>query len=178
MRKKCTAFAILVFMMLSLFSQAALAAAEVKLQVYFAPQIMNDQTGEIAVNINLRNFKVAVPSYMGAVCGLSFKFNYDTEKFDIKKNDDGSVYLSADENGLIKNVSDAEVKEDNGSVSFSFLDSTLKDNLIEGDGTILSFVLISSCGTRLIHIRYVLFPDLSGRRHIGCLTIRCQEFII
>ena len=54
MRKKCTAFAILIFMMLSLFSQAALAAAEVKLQVYFAPQIMNDQTGEIAVNINLR----------------------------------------------------------------------------------------------------------------------------
>lgn len=177
MRKKCTAFAILVFMMLSLFSQAALAAAEVKLQVYFAPQIMNDQTGEIAVNINLRNFKVAVPSYMGAVCGLSFKFNYDTEKFDIKKNDDGSVYLSADEDGLIKNVSDAEVKEDNGSVSFSFLDSTLKDNLIEGDGTILSFVLISK-NIKQLWNSFDTYPIRFVPGSVGAAAYRLSDYTV
>lgn len=149
MRKKTTALAILIFMLLSLFSQTALAAAEVKLQIYPAPQIMNDQTGEIKVNINLRNLKVAVPSYMGAVCGLSFKLTYDTENFDIKRNADQSVYLAAEEGDLIQNIGDAEVKEADGEIRFSFLDSTLKEDLIEEDGTLLSFVLISKNAKQL-----------------------------
>ncbi len=143
MKKRLKAYAIFIFMIILLLSQTVSAAADIKLQLYFAPQIMNDQTGEVVVNINIRNFKAAVPSYMGSLCGISFKFGYDTENFDIKKDDNGGVYLYTDEKSLIKNTNDIEIKEDSGEVNVSFLDSTLKDNLIENNGSLFGFVLIS-----------------------------------
>lgn len=116
------------------------AADNVKLQVYLEAEIMDESTGEIPINVCMRNFEVAIPDYMGDICGLSFKFTYDADNFKIKQND-GKAELYG---GIVENIADVEFEEDNGVVSVIFLDSTLMDNLAGRDGTLFGFTLVSA----------------------------------
>lgn len=143
MRKRLTACLVLAVMLVSVFATAVFADNKVNLQIYFAPQIMNDQTGEIIVDVNIRNFKTAVSKNVGDICGFSFKFDYDTENFDLKTNDDGSVSILGDDKAMVKNLADVEAKAEGSRVSIAYLDSSLKDNMISGDGTAFSFTLVS-----------------------------------
>lgn len=113
-----------------------------KLQLYFSPGIMNDTNGEIKVDVNMRNFDVAVSKSLGKVCAVIFSFEYDKQQFDILT-DEGLPKIILDNNTLVKNKDDIESKFDDNFITFTFMDSTLKDNLIDKDGTLFSFVLIS-----------------------------------
>lgn len=118
--------------------------SEFKVQVYFAPHIMNDVTGEIIVDVNLRNFDVSVPDYYGDMCAVTFGFEYATDKLDIKTNEDGSIQTIVDDTTLIKNKNDIEIKNSvDGRVMVSFMDSTLESNLINKDGTLFRFTLVA-----------------------------------
>lgn len=135
---------------LTIVATAAASDYTPGLQFYFSAGVMNDTTGEIKVDAKIRNFDTAVPKSMGRICAVSFGFEFDTDKFEIQKDADG-VFLDTilDENSLIKKASDIEKKitEDEGrnktSVTVSFMDSTLKDNLIDKDGSLFAFVLKS-----------------------------------
>lgn len=117
-------------------------AEQPKLQLYFSPGIMNDTNGEIKVDVNMRNFDVAVSKSLGKVCAVTFSFEYDKQQFDILT-DEGLPKIILDNNTLVKNKDDIESKFDDNFITFTFMDSTLKDNLIDKDGTLFSFVLIS-----------------------------------
>lgn len=103
---------------------------------------MNDTNGEIKVDVNMRNFDVAVSKSLGKVCAVTFSFEYDKQQFDILT-DEGLPKIILDNNTLVKNKDDIESKFDDNFITFTFMDSTLKDNLIDKDGTLFSFVLIS-----------------------------------
>lgn len=115
-----------------------------KLQLYFAPQIMNDQTGEITVDADIRNFGIAVSKAYGEICAVTFSFEYDREHFDLKTEDD-KPKIVLDDDAMVKKSSDIESKinPDTGTVTITFMDSTLMDNLISEDGKLFSFVLVS-----------------------------------
>ena len=103
---------------------------------------MNDTNGEIKVDVNMRNFDVAVSKSLGKVCAVTFSFEYDIQQFNILT-DEGLPKIILDNNTLVKNKDDIESKFDDNFITFTFMDSTLKDNLIDKDGTLFSFVLIS-----------------------------------
>lgn len=139
---KIISFIITVTVLLSCVSVSA--ANNIKLQLFFAPQILNDTTGELVVDVNLKNFNSAVHKSYGDICALTFMFEYNSEQFDIKLTEDGSIETTVDDKTLIKSVRDieAEVTSD-GSVSYTFMDSTLESNLISNDGTLFRFTLVA-----------------------------------
>lgn len=144
MKKRITGLALLAVITVITFA-SVYAANDVKLQVYLEPEIMDESTGEIPVNVCMRNFEVAIPDYMGDICGLSFKFTYDADNFKIKKSD-GKAELYG---GIIENVADVEFEEENGTVSVMFLDSTLMDNLADRDGALFGFTMVSASPKKL-----------------------------
>lgn len=117
-------------------------AEQPKLQLYFSPGIMNDTNGEIKVDVNMRNFDVAVSKSLGKVCAVTFSFEYDIQQFNIMT-EDNLPKVILDDKSLVKNKADIESKIEDNSITFTYMDSTLKDNLIDKDGTLFSFVLIS-----------------------------------
>lgn len=141
MKKRLTAYAIFIFMIITLFSEAAFASAA-KLQIYFAPQIMNDQTGELVVDVDIRNYDIAVSKSLGAICAVTFSFEYDKNKFDIKTKD-GAPVIMVGNDSLVKSADDVEtsIDTDRGRISVTFIDSTLKESLITKDGRLFSFVM-------------------------------------
>lgn len=124
-----------------LLSVSVTATTDNKLQFYFSPHIMDYDTGEIIVDLKIRNYDVSVPDYLGATCGFNFSFEFDEDEFEIKKNDNG--IFETDEDTIINKASDIEVKFDDGIVSVVFLDSTLEENLIDRDGVLCRFTLVS-----------------------------------
>ena len=135
--------AVLTALLICASSKYAFAAPGVKLQLYFAPHIMNDITGEITVDVNVRNFDAAVPDYLGTMCGVTFSFEYDAEQFDIKNDKNGVPEVIVDENTMVASAADIESKSNTNRVTFTFMDSTLMNNLIDSDGTLFKFTLIS-----------------------------------
>lgn len=113
-----------------------------KLQLYFSPGIMNDTNGEIQVDVNLRNFDISVSKSLGKVCAVTFSFEYDKQHFNILTEED-QPKIVLDDTSLVKSKADIETKTDDNTVTFTFMDSTLKDNLIDRDGTLFSFTLVS-----------------------------------
>ena len=118
-------------------------AEQPKLQLYFSPGIMNDTNGEIKVDVNMRNFDVAVSKSLGKVCAVTFSFEYDKQQFNIMTEDNLPKVILNDKS-LIKNKADIESKIEDNSITFTYMDSTLKDNLIDKDGTLFSFMLVST----------------------------------
>lgn len=116
---------------------------EHNLKFYFSPQVMNEETGEITVDLRMKNFALAVPSMLGEICGLTMAFEYDGEHFDIVCDENGNAVFSVFDDTLIKKNTDIEVKTEGEEVSFLFLDSTLKENLINKDGVLCRFTLKS-----------------------------------
>lgn len=118
-------------------------AEQPKLQLYFSPGIMNDTNGEIKVDVNMRNFDVAVSKSLGKVCAVTFSFEYDKQQFNIMT-EDNLPKVILDDKSLVKNKADLESKIEDNSITFTYMDSTLKDNLIDKDGTLFSFMLVST----------------------------------
>lgn len=118
-------------------------AEQPKLQLYFSPGIMNDTNGEIKVDVNMRNFDVAVSKSLGKVCAVTFSFEYDIQQFNIMT-EDNLPKVILDDKSLVKNKADIESKIEDNSITFTYMDSTLKDNLIDKDGTLFSFMLVST----------------------------------
>ena len=88
-------------------------AEQPKLQLYFSPGIMNDTNGEIKVDVNMRNFDVAVSKSLGKVCAVTFSFEYDKQQFNIMT-EDNLPKVILDDKSLVKNKADIESKiEDN-----------------------------------------------------------------
>lgn len=122
---------------------SAHAVSDEKLQIYFSPHIMNDVTGEIVVDVNLRNKNIAVPESFGEISGLIFGFEYDQRQFKVKRDSSGNIEFITDDKCLISNKSTFKVVENGGTIVFDFTDSTFSDNLIQNDGKLCSFTLIS-----------------------------------
>lgn len=118
-------------------------AEQPKLQLYFSPGIMNDTNGEIKVDVNMRNFDVAVSKSLGKVCAVTFSFEYDKQQFNIMT-EDNLPKVILDDKSLVKNKADIESKIEDNLITFTYMDSTLKDNLIDKDGTLFSFMLVST----------------------------------
>lgn len=118
-------------------------AEQPKLQLYFSPGIMNDTNGEIKVDVNMRNFDVAVSKSLGKVCAVTFSFEYDIQQFNIMT-EDNLPKVILDDKSLVKNKADIESKIEDNSITFTYMDSTLKDNLIDKDGTLFSFMFVST----------------------------------
>lgn len=130
-----------------IFSSTAFAKhQEYKLQLYFRPSVMNDVTGEIVTDINLKNVDLAVPKEKGNICGFEFEYEYDDDIFDILTDDNGNVVITTDENTLIKNSSEISAVAVDGKVHISCTDN---DNLIKYDGTICRFTLIAKNVSKL-----------------------------
>ena len=104
---------------------------------------MNDTNGEIKVDVNMRNFDVAVSKSLGKVCAVTFSFEYDIQQFNIMT-EDNLPKVILDDKSLVKNKADIESKIEDNSITFTYMDSTLKDNLIDKDGTLFSFMLVST----------------------------------
>lgn len=136
-------FSLLLVVFICVFSTAVFAEKTENIQIYFSPHVMNDTTGEIVVDVNIRNINVAVPGYLGDICSLIFSFEYDTDNFTLLCDDNGVPIFKTDENTLISMDSNIEAKADGNKISFNFTDSTLQDDLIEKDGTLCRFTLFS-----------------------------------
>lgn len=150
LRKSMTAaIAFMMAFSLTAVMQVNADSAQSTLQMYFSPQIMDVDTGEIVVDVNIRNVDAAIPNSLGEICGITAAWRYDAERFDIKAAEDGTLPVIIDDNTLIKSMSDVTMTRDDDRVSLVFLDSTLKDNLIDRDGTICRFVLVSKDPIRL-----------------------------
>lgn len=139
--KKLIPILLIILLILQITPSFAAEYEEPKVQLYFAPHIMNDITGEIVVDINLRNTSAALPAYLGEICALTFSFDYDEYNFNIGIKDADLVDFEVGGDKLIQKASDVETSFANGIVSFTFMDSTLADNLIGTDGTLASFKL-------------------------------------
>lgn len=135
---------VVIILAITLSSFTVFAQNDYRMQVYFAPSVMNDVTGDINVDMMLRNFG-AMPSHYGEICGMNIEFEYNSENFDIKTKEDGTLDIKSSDEYLIKTLSDVETKVDKekGRVSVTFLDSTLSKNLIGGDGKLFAFTLVS-----------------------------------
>ena len=53
-------------------SAITVIGVEPKLQLYFSPHVMNDITGEITVDANIRNINVALAKHLGSICAVTF----------------------------------------------------------------------------------------------------------
>lgn len=149
-----------------------------KLQLYFAPQIMNDQTGEITVDADIRNFDIAVSKAYGEICAVTFSFEYDREHFDLKTEDD-KPKIVLDDDAMVKNQSDIESKinPDTGTVTITFMDSTLMDNLISEDGKLFSFVLVSKEPKKLWN-SFDEYPIRFVPGTIGVVAYRISDYTV
>lgn len=136
-------FSLLLVVFVFISSMAVFAEKTENIQIYFAPHVMNDTTGEIVVDVNIRNINVAVPGYLGDICSLIFSFEYDADNFTLLCDDNGIPIFTTDEKTLISLGSNIEAKADGNKISFNFTDSTLQDDLIEKDGTLCRFTLFS-----------------------------------
>ncbi|MBE7062898.1 MAG: copper amine oxidase N-terminal domain-containing protein [Ruminococcaceae bacterium] len=133
---------LLTSVLLSSFS--VLAANDLKLQMFFAPGILNSQTGELNVDVTLKNYRTVIPDSLGKICSVTFTFDYSLSGFSVKKDENGSPLILLDDKTLIRSKSNVSVKETiPGRISVTFLDETLSDGLIEGDGVLCRFTLVS-----------------------------------
>lgn len=113
-----------------------------KLQFYFSPQMLHDISGEVIIDVNMRNFDMNVSDNLGELCGVTFSCEFPEEQFEVKSTD-GIPVVQTDEQTLIASESDIEVKRYGNKLMFTFMDSTLMDNLIDKDGTLFRFTLIA-----------------------------------
>lgn len=123
-----------------LLSSVAFAKTEYKLQMYFQPAVMNDVTGEVVTDINIKNVDLAIPEENGGISGIEFEYEYDDEVFDVLADDNGNVVITTDENTLIKDNSKISATVENGKIHIIYTDS---ENSIEYDGTLCRFTLVA-----------------------------------
>ena len=159
-------------------SAITVIGVEPKLQLYFSPHVMNDITGEITVDANIRNINVALAKHLGSICAVTFAFNFNREKFDIKTNDNG-VDVSLNEGAMVKSINDIESKIDSESenVTITFMDSTLMDNLIDNEGTLFSFTLVSKDPKSLWN-SFDTYPIRFVENSLGVITYSLDDYSV
>ncbi len=145
MKKNVLRIGFIILLTSVFFSSFSVSAAnDIKMQMFFAPGIMNEQTGEINVELNMKNYNIVVYDALGQICSVTFSFDYSLEGFDIKRDNNGTPLFTFDETTLIKSSEDVLISEPiPGRVSLMFLDETLKERLINHDGTLCRFTLLS-----------------------------------
>lgn len=139
--KKLLSLVLTILLVVQIAPAFAIWQTSSNVQLYFAPHIMNDITGEIIIDVNVRNTAAALPPYLGEICALTFSFDYNEEIFDLMLDDNGLPEFTVGGDKLIHKISDVERSLNNGVVTFTFMDSTLADNLFSVDGTVASFKL-------------------------------------
>lgn len=141
--KKCISILIISVMM---FSMVSVSAASENLKLYLEPQIMNDNTGDLDVKVNMNNFDAAGHLTYGDIYHLAFSFTYDTNAFTINTCEDGSLDVAVDETTLIKNIDAVKTKvdADKGTVDFEFDVPKNSEAAIGSDGTLFRFTLKSN----------------------------------
>lgn len=130
-------------LVLCLMVTSVSAVPDEKLQIYFSPHIMNDTTGEIVVDVNLKNTNLVVGEAYGDICSISLGFTFDAGQFNIKEDANGNVEFVLDGNSLIKDASCIEASYNGNKIIFNFSDTSFSKNLIKEEGKLCSFTLIS-----------------------------------
>lgn len=113
------------------------AFAEENARVFFAPQSMNEEN-EIIIPIYTEN----LPKDNDGLCGMEFKFAYDTEHFTLKTDENGKPQLMTNSTMLVQDTDIVEVSVDNDVVSISYVDFSGKNNVVLRDGPLFCFTLI------------------------------------
>ncbi len=105
--------------------------------IFFAPQSMNEDN-EILVPVYTKN----LPQDNDGLCGIKFKFAYDTEHFMLKTNKNNDLLLGTSTAMLVQDtdIVDASVSED--IVSVNYIDFSDEENIILRDGPLFYFTLI------------------------------------
>lgn len=169
--------AVLCIVLVALVSAQILVSAntEHRLQFYFSPQVMDDTTGDIVIDLKIRNYDISVPNYLGGMCGFNLAFEYDTNQFDVIKNENGNAIFTTDENTLVKKASDIEVKTADGRIDITFIDMTLGENLIDRDGTLCRFTLKSK-NPRALWNSIDYYPIRFVPGSVGIVTYDIKNF--
>ena len=145
-----------------------------KMQFYFVPQTMNDVTGEVVVDVNLRNFGIAVPKSMGDLCGFTFAFTYDDTQFDLQTDENGNIAVFLDDKTLVRAPSDLETAVDGNKITVDFMDGTLNERLICGDGTLFRFRLTAKNVIAMWNsVKYYPLRFVAGS--VGAVTYRTDN---
>ncbi len=147
--KKLIPILLIMLLILQITPTLAVGYEAPKLQLYFAPHIMNDITGEIIVDVNIRNTKAVLSTYKNEICALTFSFDYVEDIFDLTLDNNNLPEFTVGDEKLIHKISDVERSIKDGVITFTFMDSTLADNLFSTDGTLASFKLYAKDINRL-----------------------------
>lgn len=123
-----------------LLSTVTFAKTEYKLQMYFHPSVMNDVTGEIVTDINIKNTNFVLPEKNNGISEIELEYEYDDKVFDILTDKDGKVVIKTDDNTLIKDSGKINATAENGKIHISYASD---ENPIEYDGTLCRFTLIA-----------------------------------
>ena len=159
---------------------SVLAANTVKMQMFFSPGMLDVTSGELSVDVNTWNYSKVKHESLGSICGITFAFDYSLEGFKLKVDEEGNPAVFLDENTLVKSESDLSVREiAPGRVLVTYLDESLKNGLINSDGTVLRFTLISNAPTAFWNsvttypirfvpgsIGFVMFHEQNGVRRL------------
>ena len=139
--KKLIPIILVILLLIQIVPSFATEYVAPNIQLYFEPHIMNDITGEIIVDVKIRNTQTVLSKYKNEICALTFSFDYEEEVFDLVLDDNNLPEFTVGDDKLIHKKSDAETSIKNGIVTFTFMDSTLANNLFSSDGTLASFRL-------------------------------------
>lgn len=139
MKKKKIATAVLACTLL-LSTTVFAKQTEYKLQLFFQAGVMNDVSGEVVTDINIKNTDIAILQNSGDICSVELECEYDDDVFDTLTDENGRVIITTDENTLIKDSSKVNATAENGKIHISYADN---ENLIKYDGTLCRFTLIA-----------------------------------
>lgn len=145
MKKIIAIFTLLILV----FTSMGVSAGNRNLQFYLAPQIMNDSTGEIIVDVKVKNFTSMDSEYFDEIKAVSFAFTYDKENFSPVTTDNGQMKFIADEGTLLNSIDDISsvIYPDKGQIEFTYLNKGEKE--IVSDGVICRFILKARYATKL-----------------------------
>ena len=105
--------------------------------IFFAPQSMNEDN-EILVPVYTKN----LPQDNDGLCGIEFKFAYDTEHFMLKTNKNNGLLLGTSTAMLVQDTDIAKVSVSEDIVSVNYIDFSAEDNIVLRDGPLFYFTLI------------------------------------
>lgn len=175
--KKLFAVVLTLMMVFGGVAEYVSAAPSSKLQFYFSPQMMNDVSGEVTIDINMRDFGIAVPKSLGDICSFTFAFTFDDEHFTLGTDENGGALILLDDKTLVKAAADIETTVDGNRISVHFMDSTLKDRLIHGDGILLRFKLTAK-NVRDVWNSANLYPLRFVPGSIGVVTYNLADYSV
>ena len=121
------------------FGCVTVSADSRSLVFYLSPKTMNDVTGEIVVDVKVKNFTYVSENYYDEVKAFSFVFTYDNKNFTPITNQSGKIELIVDEGTLLKTTDYITCESDmsKGQIELTYLNKAEKQ--IVEDGVICRF---------------------------------------